>query len=83
MYFQTGDTIDDANTRLLHPFGRTHIVLFVETGFQLHKDRHLLPVLSSADQRIDNSRVLRHPVLRDFDLIYFGSKAASIRKRIR
>ena len=75
MYFQTGNAIDDANTRLLHPFGRTHIVLFVETGFQLHKDRHLLPVLSSADQRIDNSRVLRHPVLRDFDLIYFRIKS--------
>ena len=75
MHFQAGDAIDDTDARLLHLFGCAHIVLFVETSFQLHKDRHLLPVLSSADQRVDNSRILRHPVLRNLDLIYFRVKS--------
>ena len=75
MHFQAGDAIDDADSSLLHPFGGTHIVFFVEASFQLDKDRHLLPVLRRTDQRIDHGRVFRHPVLRNLDFIHFRIKS--------
>ena len=75
MHLQTRDAIDDLDARLLHTLSRAHIVLLIETGFQLDENRHFLTILRCADQRIDNSRILGHPVLRDLDLIHLRVKS--------
>ena len=54
MDFQTRNTVNDTNARLFHPFGGTHVVLFVEAGFQFYKDSHFLTVLGGTDQSIDH-----------------------------
>ena len=80
MHFQAGDAIDNTDAGLLHPFSRAHIVLFVETGFQLHEDlpfcAALINVLITAE-----FSATRYCVILISST--FGSKAASIRKRIR
>ena len=69
MDFQTRNAINDTDTCLFHPFGGTHVVLFVEACFQLYKDSHFLTVLGGTDQSIDHGRVFGNPILRNLDLI--------------
>ena len=68
MHFQSRNTIYNVYSRFLHQFGRRQIIFFIKTCLQLHKDSHLLTVLCSSYQRIDNLRVFCHPILGNHNL---------------
>ncbi|OPZ11364.1 MAG: hypothetical protein BWZ06_01721 [Bacteroidetes bacterium ADurb.BinA261] len=70
MHFQSGQTVNYFNTRLMHKLGGEIIVFFVKTSFELNKNGDFLAVFSCTDQAIDHGRILGHAILSNFDLLY-------------
>ena len=55
--------------RPLHHLGGSQIVFFVKTGLKFYKNSYFFTILRSSNQRIDNNRVFRHPILGNHDLL--------------
>ena len=70
MHLQPLHAINDMDTGLLHHLGSSQVVLLIESGLQFHKYRHLLAILCSSYQGIDNRRVWSYPILRNHDFRY-------------
>ncbi len=75
MDLQSRQAVNDFDAGLLHQFRREVIVFLVETRFEFDEDRYFLAVFGRADQAVDDRRIFRDAILRDFYFQYFRVKS--------
>ena len=72
MCFQAHQTIDHMTACLFQHSRPDNIILFIEAGFQFHKDGDFLSVLCGGYQGVDDGGVLCHAILGHHDFAHGG-----------
>ena len=72
MCLQVDEAVHDVDAGRFQPFGPRDVVALVEARLELDEHRHLLALLGSLDEQVDERRVLPDAIERHLDRHHLG-----------